>query len=226
MTTFALIHGSGDGGWSWHLVQEALIERGHDSVAPDLPTDRTDATWEDCVVAVADAVGSTDDVVVVGHSSGGFVSPLVADRLRARMQVFLAGMVPQPGETGSDWFGNVGWSEPFAEQARSDGGLTGHEDPMIAFYHDVPPGLAAQAMARERPVGESLGESPWPLAALPSIPARSIVTTRDRFIPASVQRRVAAERLAICEPDELVAGHCANLAKPAELADILASYVD
>ena len=42
MTTFALVHGSGDGGWAWHLVQRALRERGHEAVAPDLPTDRDD----------------------------------------------------------------------------------------------------------------------------------------------------------------------------------------
>ena len=28
-STFALIHGAGDVGWSWHLVADALRERGH-----------------------------------------------------------------------------------------------------------------------------------------------------------------------------------------------------
>ena len=39
MTTYALLHGSGDGGWSWHLVQRALSELGHDAagVAGDQP---------------------------------------------------------------------------------------------------------------------------------------------------------------------------------------------
>jgi pimeloyl-ACP methyl ester carboxylesterase len=85
MAVFALIHGSGDGGWTWHLVQRALRERGHDAVAPDLPTDRDDATWDDCVDVVVDAIGSADDVVLVGQSSGGFVVPLVAHRRAARL---------------------------------------------------------------------------------------------------------------------------------------------
>jgi hypothetical protein len=28
MTTYAFIHGSGDGAWAWHLVQRALEQRG------------------------------------------------------------------------------------------------------------------------------------------------------------------------------------------------------
>ncbi len=225
MTTFVLLHGSGDGGWVWHLVQRALRERGHESVAPDLPTDREDATWERCVDVVAEAAGGAADVVVVGQSSGGMYVPLVADRLGAMLQVFVAGMVPQPGETASDWFRNVGWSETVADLAQRDGGLTGHQDPMVAFFHDVPPELATRARARERATSELLAETPWPLPALPRVAARYVVTTRDRFIPPPVQRRVAAERLGLSGPDEIEAGHCASLSRPHELADLLAGYV-
>jgi pimeloyl-ACP methyl ester carboxylesterase len=226
MAVFALIHGAGDGGWAWHLVQAALRDRGHEAVAPDLPTDRTDATWEDCVDVVVEAVDGAEGVVVVGQSSGGFVVPLVAQRLDARLQVFVAGLVPQPGEVADEWFGDVGWAEAVAEQAREDGGLTGNADPLVAFYHDVPRELAAQAMARERPTAEGLGGTPLPLATLPPIPARFVVTTRDRFIPPPVQRRVAAERLAISAPDEMESGHCPQLSRPEELARLLAGYVD
>ncbi|MBM2619562.1 hypothetical protein JIG36_28865 [Actinoplanes sp. LDG1-06] len=37
MATFVLIHGAGDVGWYWHLVEAELRARGHDTVAPDLP---------------------------------------------------------------------------------------------------------------------------------------------------------------------------------------------
>lgn len=226
VTMFALIHGSGDGGWAWHLVQQALRERGHEVVAPDLPTHRDDATWNDCVNAVVEAVDGADVSVVVGQSSGGFVVPLVAGRLGAMLQVFVAGMVPRPGETAGEWFGNVGWPESVAELGREDGGLTGNPDPMVAFYHDVPSELATQAMARSRPTGQRLADTPWPSPALPTISARYVVTTKDRFLPPSVQRRVAAERLGITAPDEIEAGHCVNLSRPGELARLLAGYVD
>jgi pimeloyl-ACP methyl ester carboxylesterase len=225
VAVFALIHGSGDGGWAWHLVQRILRDRGHEAVAPDLPTDREDATWDDCVDVVVDAVAGADDVVLVGQSSGGFVVPLVAHRRGALLQVFVAGMVPQPGESAGEWFGDVGWFEAVAEQAREDGGLTGNSDPMIAFYHDVPADLARQAMARERPASERLAETPWPLPTWPKVPARYVVTTEDHFLPLAVQRRVAAERLSLAHPDEIVSGHCPNLSRPEELADLLVGYL-
>jgi pimeloyl-ACP methyl ester carboxylesterase len=223
MTTYLLIHGSGDGGWAWHLVQRELQALGHHAVAPDLPTDRDDATWDDCVEAVVRASRSAEgrEVVVVGHSAGGFVVPLVAERLGAVLQVFVAGLVPRPGETADAWFDSVGWREAVAAAAARDGGRTGSADPHIAFYHDVPADLAAEALAHERATSERLGQAPWPLPALPPIPARYVVTSRDRFLPPAVQRQVAAERLGIAEPDEIDAGHCASLSRPAQLARLL-----
>ena len=47
MATFALIHGAGDVGWYWHLVERVLRQRGHDVVAPDLPCDDETATLRD-----------------------------------------------------------------------------------------------------------------------------------------------------------------------------------
>ena len=39
MATYVLIHGAGDSGWYWHLLEAELRDRGHDVVAPDLPSD-------------------------------------------------------------------------------------------------------------------------------------------------------------------------------------------
>lgn len=211
MTTFALVHGSGDGGWHWQRVQQALAARGLDSVAPDLPTDRDDATWDDCVDVVAMATGDAEDVVVVGHSAGGFVAPLVAERIGARLQVYVAGMVPAPGETAMEWFGSCGWDVELSD------------DPMVSFYADVPEPLAREAMAHEKHPAERLGETAWPLAALPDVPARYVVTTRDRFLGVTAQRNAAA-RLGITHPDAIESGHCPHLARPDELAALLASY--
>ena len=42
--TFVLIHGAGDVGWYWHLNEAALRDRGHDTIAPDLPCDHETAS--------------------------------------------------------------------------------------------------------------------------------------------------------------------------------------
>ena len=47
MSTFVLIHGAGDTGWYWHLVDAELRSHGHDVVAPDLPGDNDSAGLDD-----------------------------------------------------------------------------------------------------------------------------------------------------------------------------------
>ena len=224
MATFVLIHGGGDVGWSWHLVEDELRRRGHDVVAPDLPSDDDTADLLDYAGAVVDAIGDRQDLIVVGHSYGGFTAPLVADRLPADVLVLVAGMIPAPGETPADWWGNTGYAAAVGEQAALDGGLTGNEDPFVAFYHDVPRDLAEQALSMERSESSAASEMPWPLDAWPAVTTRFVMCTDDRFFPAAFMRRVVAERLGIV-PDEIAAGHCVALSRPVELADLLDSYL-
>ncbi len=56
MATFALVHGAGDVGWYWHLVEAELRRRGHDVVAPDLPCDDDGASLDDYADAVVEAI--------------------------------------------------------------------------------------------------------------------------------------------------------------------------
>lgn len=220
MTAFALIHGAGDVGWYWHLVERELRARRHQTVAPDLPCEDDAAglaEYADAVVTAADALDDRD-LVVVGQSFGGFTAPLAATRLQARAIVLVAGMIPAPGEKPEDWPASTGLWQAVAEQASRDGGKTGSGDPLVTFYHDVPRDLAEQAARRGgRPQSATPGRSPWPLRAWPAIPTRFVLCTEDRFFPAGFMRRVVTERLGIAA-DEIAAGHCAALSRPAELA--------
>lgn len=69
MATFALIHGAGDVGWYWHLVEAELGERGHDVVAPDLPCDDDSAGLSEYADTVIEAIGERTDLVVVASRS-------------------------------------------------------------------------------------------------------------------------------------------------------------
>lgn len=220
--TFALIHGGGDVGWYWHLVVRELRRLGHEAVAPDLPCDVEGAGFPEYAGAVIDAVGERSRLVVVGQSYGGFTAPLVTERLPVEALVLVAAMIPAPGEKPADWWENTGYSQAVAEQALADGGLTGNDDPLVAFYHDVPPALAEEAMSRERAESATAYDSPWPLAAWPSVRTEFVLCTEDRFFPPAFMRRVVAERLAI-NPREIAAGHCVALSRPRELAVLLAA---
>jgi SAM-dependent methyltransferase/dienelactone hydrolase len=221
MSTFVLIHGAGDAGWYWPLVEAELLARGHAVVAPDLPSDDDALALDDYASAVIAAVGNRRDLVVVGQSFGGFTAPLVATRLPVDALVFVAGMVPAPGEPPDDWWKRTGYREAVAQQAARDGGLTGSSDPYVCYYHDVPRELATLAMTKARAhPSQAAMAAPWPLAALPDVPTRFVLCTEDRFFPADFLRRVVTERLAIV-PDEIAASHCVALSRPVDLADLL-----
>lgn len=225
MSTFALIHGAGDVGWYWHLVEAELRARGHSVVAPDLPGDDDALTLDDYADAVVGAVADSPDLVVVGQSFGAFTAPLVAARRPVDLLVLVAGMVPAPGEPPDRWWGNTGYTEAVRRQAARDGGLTGNDDPYVAYYHDVPRELATEAMSRERAHPSPAAYSqPWPLDAWPDVPTRFVLCTQDRFFPADLLRPLATERLGVV-PVEIAAGHCVALSRPAEQADILAAPV-
>jgi pimeloyl-ACP methyl ester carboxylesterase len=223
MATFALIHGAGDVGWYWHLVERVLRRRGHDVVAPDLPCGDDTAALVDYADTVVRAIGEQRDLIVVGQSYGGFTASLVADRLPVEALVFVAGMVPAPGERPADWWENTGYRRAVEEQARHDGGLTGSDDPFVAFYHDVPRALAEEALSKERSESDAAYHSSWPLDSLPAVPTRFVVCTEDRFFPAPFMRRLAAERLGVV-PDEIAAGHCVALSHPHDLGNLLDGY--
>jgi len=98
MSLFALVHGGAHGGWCWELLVPELEQRGHTTVAPDLPIEEDSAGAREYAQVVLDAIpADAEDVVVVGHSLGGLTIPLVAQARPVRHLVYLAAQVPAPG---------------------------------------------------------------------------------------------------------------------------------
>ncbi len=213
MTTYALIHGAGDVGWYWHLVEAELRRRGHEAISMDLPVEDDSAGLLEYARAVVAAIGGRPDPVVVAQSFGGYVAPIVCDRIAARLMVLIAGMVPSPGESAEEMFANTGYRPEQREDA-SD---------VEVFYQDVPPALAREAIARGRRQSETPGKQPWPLAAWPKVPTRFLLCRNDRLFPAAWLRDVVRDRLGIT-PDEIDSGHTPALSRPLELAERLEGY--
>ena len=214
MATYALIHGAGDVGWYWHLVEAELRGRGHDVVAPDLPCDDDSSGLPEYADTVADAIGDGTDVVVVAQSLGAFTAPLVCDRVAVELLVLVAPMIPAPGEAPADYWTNTRYGEEVREE---------YDDPIALFYQDVPPDLAAEALRRSRTQSEARLGEPSPLRAWPEVPTRVLLCRDDRLFPAAFLRRVARERLGIT-PDEIDGGHTPALSRPKELAARLEAY--
>jgi len=217
MATYVLIHGAGDSAFYWHRLAPELAERGSEVVAVDLPCEDESAGLTEYADTVVEAIGDRTGLILVAQSFGGFTAPLVCARRPVESIVLIAGMVPLPGEKGDDWAANTAY--PGAPVAAGEG-----EDGEVAvFYHDVPPALAAEALAHGRRQAEAPGREPWPLDSWPDVPTRYLLCRDDRMFPANWMRGVVRERLGIV-PDEIDGGHCPALSRPRELAERLELY--
>jgi SAM-dependent methyltransferase len=214
VATFVLIHGAGDVGWYWHLVEAELHARGHDTISPDLPCDDDSAGLPEYADTVASAIDGRTDLIVVAQSLGGFTAPLVCDRVAVGLLVLLAPMIPAPGEAPADYFAHTRYDEEVRDR---------YDDTIALFYQDVPPELAAEALNRARTQSEARMGEPSPLRAWPDVPTRVLICRDDRLFPTGFLRRVAWERLGIT-PDEIDGGHTPALSRPHELADRLEAY--
>jgi pimeloyl-ACP methyl ester carboxylesterase len=225
MATYVLIHGAGSDAWYWHRVAPQLRALGHDVVAPDLPCDDDSAGLAEYADVVVDAIGTRTDLVVVAQSMAGFTAPLVCDRVPVDLLIMLAAMVPAPGESPSDWWANTGYEQAKRAQDERDGRPTdGEFDVTTTFFHDVPPEVVAEAMARgARRQSDTAFIKPWPLSAWPAVPTRFLLCRDDRFFPAEFMRRVVKERVGIT-PDEMDGGHLPALSRPTDLVERLEAY--
>ena len=114
--TFVLVHGAWHGGWCWQRVADRLRGGGHRVFTPTLTGlgERSHLlrTGIDLQTHIADVVNVLKwelltDVVLCGHSYGGFVISGVAEEMASAIRsiVFLDAFVPRNGETVQDLTG-------------------------------------------------------------------------------------------------------------------------
>ncbi len=89
---FVLIHGAWHGGWAWEGVIRSLTEAGHTAEAPTLPgqspgDDRSGITFESYVEKITEVLWKqTNPVILVGHSSAGFLLQSAAPMVRRKIE--------------------------------------------------------------------------------------------------------------------------------------------
>jgi pimeloyl-ACP methyl ester carboxylesterase len=226
MAVFLLLHGACHGGWCWDAVAASLRERGHRSVAPDLPCEDLTAGPSQYADAALDSLDGTrpDEVVVVAHSLGGLTAPVLARRLPVRRMVFVAGIVGAPGhsleqlaDVDDDRDGPLD-SDDIETDAEHRFRFSAAGAQRLLF-HDCEPATAAAAASRLR-FQRSLWTAVADFDAWPDVETVSVVCTQDRVVNPAWSERVARERLGV-EPVRLDSGHSPWLSRPAELTDVI-----
>jgi pimeloyl-ACP methyl ester carboxylesterase len=231
MATFVLVHGGGHGGWCWQPCAHALRTRGHDVFTPTLTGfgERCHLPAPDFETFVTDVVHVVEfedlhDVVLVGHSMGGVITPRVAEAIPDRIAtvVWLAACVNNDGESLLDTIPQSPWVAR-AVTVGDDG--TAHTDVDLiidATIHDGTDEQKAFVRARHRPYPPHALVEPGRLGAFLAlgIPTAYVFTTLDRTVEPHVQAALAA-RLPDCRTASVAGGHDCMLTQPDATADAL-----
>ena len=225
MATFALVHGAWHGPWSWERVAGPLREHGHEVVVPDLPSEDTESGLGDYADAIERELGDAAEVVLVPHSLGGLVGPVVAARRPLRALVYVCALVPEPGLSFNEQLGAAEERVLLFEGGREvdDRGRSHWPDPELTaavMYPDLSPEDASWAAERLRRQAQRSQAEVSP-APPPGLRTESVVGANDMVVSPAWSRRVARERLGV-EPVEIPTGHFPMITHPELLADELA----
>jgi len=204
---------------------------GHEVVAPDLPCDEPDATFDDYAAVVLDALEDIpgEDVVVVGFSLGGHTAALVAGGRPVRELVYLAAMVPEPGVSLNDQFARRDRMllQEYAAgiEGPDEHGFSSWVDFDVYYRttcHDCPEPVARERFERSRSQCNRPYRNPCSLKAMPDVPTRYLLCTEDRLLNNSFWRAAVPARLDT-EPIELPGSHSPMAARADELVLLLAA---
>jgi pimeloyl-ACP methyl ester carboxylesterase len=228
--TLLLVHGGTFTSRMWDDVRAHLHVR---SLAVDLPGRRyrpadlgriSRSDWVQAVVGDVDEA-PPGDVILVGHSSAGYVIPEVAaarpDRVRGL--IFVAATVPADGRPPVDYLRPdlkelaVSTKEYVAGQAsgRTIGGLLPGEPPIETDLEVVENG-PRMGLEAPGPLFEPFSWNGFP-SSLPRVFVRCL---RDRVIPPELVEQMLTN-MGGAEIVDLDAGHSAAQSASAQLADIL-----
>jgi pimeloyl-ACP methyl ester carboxylesterase len=196
MAHFLLLHGACHGAWCWDSIAPILRSAGHRTTAPDLPCENVAAgLTESTDAAVASLHAAVDEVVVVGHSLGALVAPLVAHRLPVRRMIMLAGIVGAPRAS----LESLAAEDADRDLPLSDADLETDAEGRFRFsgagarrvlYHDCPPEVADAAIARLR-FQRSMWTEVAGFDAWPDVETVSITCRRSRRQSELVESRCA-----------------------------------
>ena len=222
-----LVHGAFCGDWAYWKIGPSLARRGIRWTGADLPSCRaTDAsvTAADDAAYVRKLIDEiSGPVVVMGKSYGGIVvSGATADHPNVAHLIFVAAMVPAPGEEYSRM------TAP-ARQPDFVEGFRLLEDGRVAMDLEVGALCAfSQATEEDRDVWRrngapmSFGRDPtlsFERVGWETIPSTYIVCTEDRAIFPSAQQKWAEHASTVIERPW---DHSPGVSHPDEVADLVA----
>lgn len=228
MGEFIFLGGSEMHPASWAECRNALEQAGHHTRTLDW----VKAPWHQGLLPALDFLAQPlqglSDVILVGHSAAGLFLPSLAKKIQAQAEIHLASLVTKDGESfldrvfADEEIFTPEWESAYPKILSARGTpekLRAIIEPFL--FHDCPPGSFAHW--RPSPTLDLLYGMRFPAVENPARHGHYLICRADRTIRPEWQRQAAAEILRTkSEPREFPTGHCPHLAKPKELAELLA----
>jgi pimeloyl-ACP methyl ester carboxylesterase len=215
-----LVHGAWSGAWCWEPVVKRLAAQAITATAVDLEMCTVSGDAEVVREAVASArYDGAERVLLLGHSYGGLV--ISAGGHEADHLIYLAAMVPAPGETMLDASVTEQPTElakgiVFDEKGTYMPTFEGSRDGM---YQLCPPGVAEAAFERLRPVHIAVINEPIEDPAWKTVPSTYVVCAHDQSLAPERQRERAQW---LQEQVVLDSDHSPFYSAPDDLAAVIA----
>src|SRR5215472_14692345 len=215
--TIVFVHGLWADGSCWSKVINPLMDKGYKVISVQNPT----TSLEDDLAATKRAIDRADgDVVLVGHSWGGFVITEAGADPRVKALVYVAAFAPDKGETAGSLSESVAKTILPSFVQDSNGYLTlSREGVAKGFAGDLTPKEQDVVYAVQQPASKSVFGDVGVNAAWRTKPSWYVIASEDHAINPELEMKMA--KRANAKTTTLKSSHVAMLSKPKEVLAVI-----
>jgi pimeloyl-ACP methyl ester carboxylesterase len=215
--TIVLVHGLWADGSSWNKVIPSLVEAGYDVIAVQNPTTSLEADIAVTKTAIDWAGG---DVILVGHSWGGFVITEAGADPRVKALVYVAAYAPDKGETVPTLSEKAAATQARSFLKETNDSLTLTRDGVTkVFAGDLSANDQEVVFAVQQPALPAVFAGVGANAAWRSKPSWYVVASEDKTINPDLEAMMA--KRANAKTTVVKSSHVAMLAKPKEVTAVI-----
>lgn len=215
--TIVFVHGLWADGSSWNKLINPLADKGYKVISVQNPT----TSLEDDVAETKRAIDRAGgDVILVGHSWGGFVITEAGVDPRVKALVYIAAFAPDKGETVASLSESASPTALSGFLQSANGYLTlSREGVAKAFAGDLDQKEQDVVYAVQQPAFQKVFGDVSMGAAWKTKPSWYVVASEDKTINPDLEKRMA--KRANAKTTILKTGHVAMLSKPNEVLDVI-----
>lgn len=219
--TIVFVHGLWADGSSWNKVISPLVDDGFEVISVQNPT----TSLEDDVAATNAAIErASGEVILVGHSWGGFVITEAGAHPRVKGLVYVAAFAPDKGETVPTLSANASPTKLSDFLKDANGVLTvSRKGVAEAFAGDLPKSEQDVIYAVQQPASTKVFAGVGKHAAWKTKPTWYVVAAKDKTINPELEEWMA--KRAKAKTTVLDASHVAMVSKPKEVLEVIMDAV-